>query len=346
MARQSLLRRPELVRRLRYLDTAHDLRTEFVYWNCGYAVVGHVIGAVTDSTWEEQLRLRVLDPLGMSSAATSVREAVEGGALSTAYEVRDGEAKEVSYRPIGAVAPAGEILYGAVDSATWLRFLAHDGELDGRRLVSADIFRQLKTVQLPFDFGLMVTDEPSWGPRWLGLGLGPGLGIYRDRLVIAAQGGIDGFSTCLIVVPDERIGILVAANVTGSGLPLALSFHLADLLLGHEPRAWLGKLYDQSEQQRRRQQETVRRTKVVPGTAPSHSLDDYVGVYEEPGYGVLRVWKASENDLACTLGELELRLSYRHYDIWMAHYLGADFPLNFVSDDEGVVGEAVAPSNQ
>ena len=53
--------RPELVRRLRYLDTAHDLRTEFVYWNCGYAVVGHVIGAVTDSTWEEQLRLRVLD---------------------------------------------------------------------------------------------------------------------------------------------------------------------------------------------------------------------------------------------------------------------------------------------
>lgn len=341
--------REELVRRLRYLDIARDLRTGFVYWNYGYAVAGHVMGVVTGSTWEEQLRARILEPLGMSSAVTSIREAEEGGKLSRAYEVRSGKATEVAYRAIGSAAPAGEILYCATDSATWLRFQANDGELDGRRLVSEDLFRQLRTVQVPFEFGRLVADEPSWSPRWLGLGLGPALGIYRDRLVIFAQGGIDGFSTCLIVVPEERIGILVAANVTGSGLPLPSSFHLTDLLMGHEPRPWLEKRYAQSEQRRLDREERATKVRVVPGTAPSHSLDDYVGIYEDSGYGELRVSRASETELACTLGELNLSLSYRHYDTWMANLMedlvtaDADVPLTFVTDAEGVVAEVVAP---
>ena len=42
------------------------------------------------TVWEEQLRRRVLDPLGMSNAFTSVQEAQATGRLARPYEVRDG----------------------------------------------------------------------------------------------------------------------------------------------------------------------------------------------------------------------------------------------------------------
>src|SRR5205807_10626086 len=74
--------RAELVRRLRFLEPVCDLRTEFQYWNQGYAAAGHVIGAVTSSTWEEQIRTRVLEPLGMTSATSSVAEARATGEFS------------------------------------------------------------------------------------------------------------------------------------------------------------------------------------------------------------------------------------------------------------------------
>src|SRR5438093_5197686 len=103
--------RAELVRRLRHLEPARDLRTEFLYWNQGYAAAGLVMGVVTGSTWEEQVRARVLEPLGMSSATTSVEEALESGNLARPYELKDGEVVDVGYRTIDAAAPAGQILY-------------------------------------------------------------------------------------------------------------------------------------------------------------------------------------------------------------------------------------------
>src|SRR5205085_9141200 len=89
--------RAELVRRLRFLEPARDLRTEFLYWNQGYATAGHVVGLVTGSTWEEQIRLRILEPLGMTSATTSLREAVESGRLPRPYAIRDGKVRDVDY---------------------------------------------------------------------------------------------------------------------------------------------------------------------------------------------------------------------------------------------------------
>jgi len=337
--------RAELVRRLRFLDMARPFRTEFQYWNQGYGLVGHIIGVVTNSTWEEQLRKRVLEPLGMTSAVMRIEEAEATGNLSKPYEVKDGETREIAHRPIDPVAPAGQLLYSATDSARWMRFQANGAELDGVRLVKEDTYKQTLLVTIPLEAPGMIPGTEEWGPRILGLGLGSAIGIYRDKPAIISSGGIDGFTTNLIVLPSSRIGVLVAANVTGTGLPSALMFDLADRLLGLEPRAWRDKIHCEYKKMLDAAKEAKAEPNVVSGTKPSHALDDYAGSYEHPGYGVLQVSKASDTELSFKLAELDLTSKYRHYDTWTAGFeaFQMDFPITFVTDADGNVAEAVAP---
>src|SRR5205814_9042623 len=84
-------------------------------------------------------------------------------------------------------------------------------------------------------------------------------------------------------------------------------------------------------------------TRVVTGTSPSHALEDYVGAYEHPGYGVLLVSKSPQG-LESRLGELDLSMTYRHFDTWTARYepFGEEFPMTCVTNADGEVAEVVS----
>ena len=307
----------------------------------------HEWGAVTTAkeTFDAATMKIIADTAREQVAAQEERKymADMSGEFAKPYEMRDGKVVEVENRIIDAAAPAGQLIYCALDSGRWLRFQANGGELDGRRIVSEEGFEQLTTVQIPVDLPGVVPDHPEWGPTWLGLGLGPALGTYRGRRMIYASGGIDGFRTDLVVLPEERIGVLTSSNLGGSGLGFALSFELADRLLGLEPRPWLTRLRELEDEQRTAAGEAPS-PMVVPGTAPSHPLEDYPGEYEHPGYGVLRVTVGSEG-LEFGLGELDFTATHRHFDTWTARYepFDSDFPMTFVTDAEGEVAEVVTP---
>ncbi len=335
--------RAELVRRARYLESNRDLRAEFQYWNLGYVTAGHLTGVVTGSTWEEQLQTRILQPLGMSSSLTSVAAAEQQPDFARGYEVRDGRAEEVPYRSIDAAAPAGQIISPSVDSARWLLYQASQGELDGHRVVSEAPFRETRSIQIPVRFPPILPEQPDWGPTWLGYGLGWMVCTYRDRPAIWHSGGIDGFSTMVMVLTEDRSGVLVSANSNNGSFTMALLLDLTDRLLGVEPRPWFDRLHDQLEQATA-QQEAEANKRIVPGTSPSHATEEYVGAYEHPAYGVLRVEAAPSGELAMTLGELDLTVKHRHYDTWTARYepLEIEFPVTFLTDADGKIAESWA----
>jgi CubicO group peptidase (beta-lactamase class C family) len=337
--------RAELVRRLRHLELNRDLRTEFQYCNLGYVAVGHMIGAVTGSTWEEQLRARVLEPLGMSRTVASLDAARELGELALPYGERDGEIAEVPYRPIDASAPAGQVISCAADSARWLQFQAGGGELEGERLISEETFAQTRSIQVPVQFPTILPDQAGWGPTWLGYGLGWMVCTYRQRQAIWHSGGIDGFSTMVMVLPEDRSAVLVSANTGNGSFTMALLLDLVDRVLGAEPRPWQDRLFTQFEQATAAEREQQAKRRVVPDTSPSHPLRQFAGTYEHPGYGVLQVDAGSgPNELSMRLGELDLAVEHRHYDTWAARYepLEIDFSVTFLTDAEGDVTEAWA----
>src|SRR6185437_9037355 len=72
-----LIERGELMALLRYLEPNAALRTTYQYSNLMFMAAGHLIGAVTGSSYEEVVRSRLLEPLGMTETNFSIAESKE-----------------------------------------------------------------------------------------------------------------------------------------------------------------------------------------------------------------------------------------------------------------------------
>jgi CubicO group peptidase (beta-lactamase class C family) len=333
------LSRAELVHRLRYLESNLDLRTTFEYSNLAYVTVGHLIASVTGSTWEEEMRRRVLEPLGMDRTVTSVDMAQT---REHAEPYGSGEPRRpIPWRRSDQIAPAGQMISCAEDIARWLALQLSDGEVCGhergstpRRMISAAALAETKRLRTPLD-----VPGPDPDMHFYGYACGWIIGTYRGRRLVWHNGGIDGFKTDIALMPDDGIAVAVSCNVLQTELPFAVAFHTLDVLLGEKPRPW-------SENLRATDEESEKPAERVeaPETQPSHPLDEYSGDYEHPGYGTLHV-EMHDRDLRVRLGELDMEAHYRHYDTWKLHYdpLDSSWPLTFLTDAEGHVSTAEIP---
>src|SRR5206468_1179625 len=174
------------------------------------ALAGLALGRATDSTWEEQLRLRVLEPLGMTRTFTR-HEDIPTDDVARPHLLHDEKPVETTVRRLDAAAPAGQLVTCADDAARWL--LLHAGEplLPVESVQATHLPAMLMPPDaLPFP-ELAVT----------GYGLGWGVGSYRGHAARWHSGGVDGFATQTMVLPDHRLGIAVSANLNGTQLPMA-----------------------------------------------------------------------------------------------------------------------------
>lgn len=326
------LSRAELVHRLRYLDSKLDLRATFEYSNLAYVTVGHLIASVTGSTWEEQMRRRVLEPLGMSRTVTSVDEA-QSVEHAQPYGA-DVPRTPIAWRRSDQIAPAGQMISCALDVERWLRLQLGDGEVDGRRIISPAALAETRQLRTPLD-----VPGPDPDIHFYGYGFGWILGTYRGHRLVWHNGGIDGFKTDIAMLPDVGIAVAVSCNVLQTELPFALVFQTLDMLLGEAPKSWSEKLRG-ADAGEPAPSESV----VAPCTRPPHALEGYAGAYEHPGYGVLHV-EVQADALHVRLSELDVTARYRHYDTWTLEYepLQTCWPLTFLTDPDGRVYAAEIP---
>jgi CubicO group peptidase (beta-lactamase class C family) len=221
--------RAEFVRRLRFLPLSKDLRQEFQYCNLGYLVAGHVVEALSGATWEDFVRGRLLEPLEMRRTNLSVDEMLADDDHAAAYTRRDGVIVPVPPRPLPAMAPAGAMNSSAADMARWLLAQLGGGQLDGASVMSAATWkRQLAPHMLMPDPG----DMP--GLTQYAYGLGWGVGRYREHKAAMHSGGIDGFQTHCMMLPDDGIGVVVLTNTSASMMHLVVACRVLDELLGVE----------------------------------------------------------------------------------------------------------------
>src|SRR3546814_9804337 len=79
-------------------------------------------------------------------------------------------------------------------------------------------------------------------------GLGWYVEDYRGQRIAYHSGRIDGMSSRLTLVPEQRLGIAILTNRGRSSLPDALTYRLLDGYLGAEPHDWSGELLKRSEE--------------------------------------------------------------------------------------------------
>src|SRR5690625_5446316 len=63
--------REELLYRLRYHDFEQPFRSSYVYSNVMYTLAGEIVEAVTGVSWDEFIKERFFEPLGMNRTHSS-----------------------------------------------------------------------------------------------------------------------------------------------------------------------------------------------------------------------------------------------------------------------------------
>lgn len=328
--------RDELVRRMEHLPLAADLRSRWLYSNLGYTTAGLAMGRAAGSTWEDQLSQRVLEPAGMKRTSACLSDVTSDPDHARPHLTRNGSAVPTAFRSGEAIAPAGGVLSCAEDSARWL--LALTAERDGP--ISPAAVRATQEIQTPVP--AVVSPFPEL--RFLFYGMGWVLGTLHGRPIVWHNGGIDGFRTDTLLVPDAGLGILVSTNLHDTSLSLAAVLSMAAALLDQpvEP-SWYDRLRPKaSDDEAAGTAGPDGKASSAPG--PAHALTEYAATYEHPGYGAVVVGTGG-GGLTVRVGECDLACTHRHYDTWDLRYepLELDLTITFFTDADGTVAEAVLP---
>jgi CubicO group peptidase (beta-lactamase class C family) len=302
--------------RLRYLQPNKPLRYTFQYNNLMFMTAGYLAGLLNGTTWEAAVQQRVLAPLGMTCSNFSVLDSQKTADFSEPYRKnrKTQEVKQIPFYVQGAVGPAGEINSCAADLGRYLLLHMNHGNLEGKQLLSQNNSVQMQVPQM------VIQGAPAF--QELGTnsyGMAFFISSYRGHRLVEHGGNIDGFSADFAFLPDDKIGVAVLSNLDGTALRDAVPFNVFDRLLGLDQVPWSQRFLDlekkekQSEEEAKNKGYTPRKT----GTHPSHDLSDYVGDYQNPGYGIVSIARAATGDgFQMHLNKRPEPLEHFHYDVF------------------------------
>src|SRR5205823_5399435 len=101
---------------------------------------GLAIARASGTPWQDFVRKRLFDPLGMKGAVFTREAARKAPDHATPHKRGPGgEQVPIDWYPDDAqVRASGSIKAGARDLARWVRFQLAGGSFEGKRLISAD----------------------------------------------------------------------------------------------------------------------------------------------------------------------------------------------------------------
>jgi len=285
--------RDEILRRVRYLPPTWSFRSTFGYQNIMFLAAGQIVAKTTNASWDDFIKQRIFQPLGMTSSNTSVTALKGIEDVAAPHAELNDTVRAIPYRQIDNIAPAGSINSNAVDMAQWVRLHLGDGKFQGKQLISKRMVDEMRTAQMIIRRdGGMGNMNPS--AHLMAYGLGWFLSDYEGKYLVQHGGNIDGMTALVAMLPEDKFGIVILSNMNGSTLPTALMLKTLDLQLKRPAKDWSGELHARQDSMMARARAMQGRTEQrVANTKPSLPLSGYVGTYADSAYGVLDVTEAN-----------------------------------------------------
>jgi CubicO group peptidase (beta-lactamase class C family) len=185
----------------------------FSYSNLGYAYAGLVIQEVSGKPYAESMREHLFQPLGMNRTTFRSNLAMTYP-LSQGHNFDAASRTQVIVRPVVDNViywPAGYLWSNANDLAQFVIAFLNDGKLNGKRVLSPAVVRQLSTPYAE------IPDMTTEGSTWK---YGYGLTLYNFRGVHVVEHGGDspGFGALIRMVPEHRFAVIILTNQSGVAL--------------------------------------------------------------------------------------------------------------------------------
>jgi CubicO group peptidase (beta-lactamase class C family) len=332
----------EILKRVRLVNPAYPIRSNFIYQNIMYAAAGAVIESASGKPWAEMMRTRIFEPLGMSDTIPTAATLATKTNVASPHAVVAGQVRVIENASVDPVAAAGAVWSSVADMSKWVQFLLDGGRAggpDGKRLLSEKSFAELFTPQTIAPYEMYPTTRLT-KPHWMTYGLGWFQQDYRGQAVDFHTGSIDGMVAIHGLIRDQHLGVYVLGNLDHAEVRHAIMYEVFDRYAGRSDHDWNAeflKLY--GDLQKKADEERAKKeSQRVRGTSPSLPVEKLTGTYADPLHGEVTV-SGDAAGLRIQYGSAFIgTLEHWHYNTfratWKATWREPDL-VTFALDEDG-----------
>ena len=330
--------RKETVAKVVYMKPVLGFREGYIYNNMMFASAGAVMETVTGKSWEELIREKIFQPLGMKVTCFTNEEMMMTNNYSLSYFEPDSTRKllpQMYFAQSDALGPAGTIKSNIEEMSHWVIAQLNDGKYKGKQAIPENATKQTLVPNT-------IADRQG---RWDELSnslytLGRTIQTYKGYKIATHTGSIDGYYSNLTLIPGQQLGIFMVHNGSpGGSLRGVMAFPVIDRLLGLTYTPWserYKKDYLEAKAQEKKATDSIKTTQ-VKNTVPSHALSAYTGKYSNPIYGDIMI-ELQNGQLVFLFRKQSWMLYHFHYDQFITKEENTDKPdfrLNFLTNSKG-----------
>ena len=303
--------RAELVAQLAEVQLQTPPNAAFSYSNEGYATLGVLVETVSGIPLEDYFQSRIFDAVGMERTCPRFSQWRSATDRSYGYEKAGGDYEETQLLEDYSISlSTGGICSTAYDFAN---YLIATMDYANSPLLSSGFLDAMHSVSMPYG-------DTGWG-----YGFGWEIAWNAGRKIVSHSGGLPGIATYALMVPAERLGVVVLTNSRGWGAQ-QIAEQLASSILG-------------TPLLRPNFEDPVPFNTRYP-TPCADALAEYVGKFA-------RIYRAEEEQITVEMGVGKLTLRYTDeeaipyigigQDVFLSRCSGNWRPIHFVRDTEGKV---------
>lgn len=308
--------RDSLVKRIQFMEPSYGVRVKWQYNNFMFLLQGVIAEKLSGKSWEENISEKIFKPLGMTHSNFTIKDLAESEDAATGYELKkDSIIKKKDYYNIDAMGPAGSINSSVLDMANWVSTWINGGKFNGKEILPAGYISEAMSSQMVVGAALPSKEKPdihfaTYGFGWM-------MGSYKGHYRVEHGGNIDGFSASTCFFPSDSAGIVVLSNQNGSAVNSIVRNLIADRLLKlpyHDWNSDVKKTSDKAKASAKEAEKSKTNSQKI-NTKPSHTLKEYEGLYNHPGYGTIEV-SMEHDSLFAKLTKDKWWLRHYHYDVF------------------------------
>lgn len=320
----------EQIERLRFVDRAIGIRTDKIYQNTMYDLMGVLIRNLDGREWHVFLRDELWQPIGMQET-WAAREEIPGDVTHVMpHFFKDGEVVQTPWDlPADDRMPAGSVWSTLHDMSLWAQFLLRGGVAkDSGRLVSEEQFQQMfePTIlaSVPNFYPVVELTQPHWrtyGLAWFQQD-------FQGRMIDFHTGSLAGLVAIIGLDREARRAVLMMANRDHAEFRHAWLWHVMDETSGDERRDWnrdTFDLYERNKGAAAAEREALYASR-REGTSTSVPLAEFAGTYSAPSFGDIE-FRVEGDELVADLPLQQVRFSHWHDNVFLWDFALWDYQM-------------------
>jgi CubicO group peptidase (beta-lactamase class C family) len=323
---QTTYTRDEIIYKLRFMKPASSFRSHYAYDNLLYMTAGQIIPAVTGVSWDDYIRQHIFEPLSMDHSNVSNAAFKPGDDRALPHSRVDGKLQVIPFEVLDNAGPAGAVNSSAADMAKWVQLQLNRGKFVGRegRLFSEQRSKEMWSPQTILPIGDYPSPLAGLKPNFADYALGWMVRDYHGRKLVGHTGGVGGFVSRVMLVPEENLGVVVLTNAEEDGAFDSILYHVLDHYFNLPPTDWIAAYKSVRDTDEKDAAEAIKKAEGARAgdSKPSLALEKYAATYNDAWYGPITI-RYENGGLVITFDHTPSMigdLQHWQYDTFKAHW--------------------------